>query len=455
MDIKSILGYSKGSPFSKNPYIDIDSNIIDMSSTPIDLWGLDMKTGKRKKMKAYSRNPYIFEGNVREYPMQQGGVTPQNMQDWNSFIDYLEKEGYKGNADLDIRDKNLSSSLLTQYNKLNPKSTLNYNMVPAFQQEFVNYRQKVIDDFRTGKAGISGLTKDNYSSVVGEDFSGFWPEISRVDNWLGSKTSKWKFPTLYIHTRNAQSNLAQVENRGLQRADTIKFQRGGFTARDLYKYLFEDDQEDYQNDYSESENTAPTDEEVLPMQSQQQEPDDYDVALQMAMQGDEFMTVGRNPYVQAAVATRAVGTNPYTPEKEANLSNPSKYAFEYFKGKGLPPHIAAGIVGNLMQESGNFRPDVITDEITGDNGTSHGIAQWHKDRWPAFLRWASSQGKNPKELDTQLEYVYVEATQRGDLGKVSTATTSSEAANLFAKYYERPAVIDKNRARNARQLHPD
>lgn len=454
IDPISILGYQRGSPFAGNPYLDINTptGLIDMSNTPVDLIGIDNR-GNKKKMKAGRRNPYKFEGDVvREYRMQQGGVTPQNMQDWNAFIDFLDKEGYKGHAELDMRDKNLSKSFIDKYNKVNPNSSLRYDMVPQFQQEFVNYRQKAINDFLAGKAGIAGLNKDNYASVVGQDFSNFWPEISKVDGWLGSKTSKWKFPTMYIHTVNQDGSMA-TQSAGLKTANTIGFQRGGFTARDLYKYLFEDD--DYEDEsYSEDlPATAPSEMEIEPVQ--EQEPDDYDIALQMAMQGDDLMVRARNPYIKDMVSVRAVGTNPYTPTKEANLSNPTKYAFEFFQGKGLPPHIAAGIVGNLMQESGNFRPDVIRDEIRGDKGMSHGIAQWQKERWPAFLRWASSQGKNPKELDTQLEYVYVEATQRGDLQKVSTAKTSSEAANLFAKYYERPAVIDKNRARNARQLYPD
>lgn len=80
IDLQSLLGYSKGSPFSGNPYLDINSNVIDMSNTPIDLWGIDKTTGKKVKMKAGSKNPYIFEGNVREVPVkgnpyQKGGLT--------------------------------------------------------------------------------------------------------------------------------------------------------------------------------------------------------------------------------------------------------------------------------------------------------------------------------------------------------------------------------------------
>lgn len=96
MDIKSLLGYSVGSPFAKNPYIDIDSNIIDMSSTLIDLWGIDKKTGRKVKMKAGARNPYIFEGNVREIPMQDGGSYEDSLAKYQSsarFRKAIDKYG--------------------------------------------------------------------------------------------------------------------------------------------------------------------------------------------------------------------------------------------------------------------------------------------------------------------------------------------------------------------------
>src|SRR4029079_4933186 len=80
MDIMSILGYSKGSPFAGNPYIDIQSNIIDMSNTPIDLTGID-NFGNKKTMKAGRKKPYKFAGtSVREIPMQIGGVVENDEQ---------------------------------------------------------------------------------------------------------------------------------------------------------------------------------------------------------------------------------------------------------------------------------------------------------------------------------------------------------------------------------------
>lgn len=71
------MGYRVDSPYRHLPYIDISTpeGLIDMSKTPIDLIGIDMKTGKQKKMKAFSKNPYKFDSDkVREIPIAQMGT---------------------------------------------------------------------------------------------------------------------------------------------------------------------------------------------------------------------------------------------------------------------------------------------------------------------------------------------------------------------------------------------
>lgn len=85
MDLISLLGYSKDSPYAGNPYLDIHTpdGLIDMSNTPIDLVGIDNK-GNKKKMKAGRKNPYQFDGDmVREIPSgniyRKGGLTKNDI----------------------------------------------------------------------------------------------------------------------------------------------------------------------------------------------------------------------------------------------------------------------------------------------------------------------------------------------------------------------------------------
>lgn len=209
-------------------------------------------------------------------------------------------------------------------------------------------------------------------------------------------------------------------------AMTNKYQKGGFTKQDIYNYLFEDDEE--------------IDTEVQAQEQIQQVDNKPDLHQETAI---------KNMVFEKRIAdSRESGTPKIS-------GNKGQYAFNYLQQKhGLPAHVAAGIVGNFIQESGNFRDDVISGQKTGDSGKARGIAQWHPDRWNPLVNSAKEQGRNPYTLDFQLDYAIQEAKQRGDLNKVMNTKTSEEAANTFAKWYERPKVIDKNRAMYAKKYHP-
>ena len=108
--------------------------------------------------------------------------------------------------------------------------------------------------------------------------------------------------------------------------------------------------------------------------------------------------------------------------------------------KGNARIAAAGIVGNLAEESGHFSQDVIRAERKGDGGKAHGIAQWHPDRWQPLLKWAKSQGINPLTWQTQAAYIVQEmqTTERRAWNKLEGAKTVEDAALAFLAF-ERPA----------------
>jgi hypothetical protein len=81
----------------------------------------------------------------------------------------------------------------------------------------------------------------------------------------------------------------------------------------------------------------------------------------------------------------------------------TKKAFFYFTGKGLTGAHAAGIVGNLLQESG------VNPKSVQAGGPGRGIAQWSAGgRWASFKSWAGS--KDIYDLGTQLEFMWYEMT---------------------------------------------
>lgn len=67
--------------------------------------------------------------------------------------------------------------------------------------------------------------------------------------------------------------------------------------------------------------------------------------------------------------------------------------------KGYTPEQAAGIVGNIIHESG------VNPYASGDGGTSSGLAQWHNERLSALKAYAASVGKPASDLQTQVDFI--------------------------------------------------
>src|ERR1044071_2750325 len=83
-------------------------------------------------------------------------------------------------------------------------------------------------------------------------------------------------------------------------------------------------------------------------------------------------------------------------------------AFEFFVGKGLTAVQAAGVVGNLDQES-QMNPNA-----SQPGGPGRGIAQWSVGgRWDTsandnVVAFARARGASPTSLVLQLEFVWYE-----------------------------------------------
>ena len=125
--------------------------------------------------------------------------------------------------------------------------------------------------------------------------------------------------------------------------------------------------------------------------------------------------------------------------------NNEQQAYQYLIAQGYPPVAAAGIVGNLVQESG-VNPTV----NPGDSGTAHGIAQWRGDRWSGLQDYAKQNRGSSADLNTQLGYLDYELRNKyGDTyQKLMNARTPGDAAGAFALEYERPKGAETGVASN-------
>src|SRR4051794_11656356 len=113
--------------------------------------------------------------------------------------------------------------------------------------------------------------------------------------------------------------------------------------------------------------------------------------------------------------------------------------YVYFRQKGFTSFQAAGIVGNLDQESG------INPTISQQNGgPGRGIAQWSAGgRWDSdpgdnVVAYASSKGQSPTSLSLQLDFIMFELNTFPDFGlaKLKASTNVTDATTDFELDYE-------------------
>jgi hypothetical protein len=115
-------------------------------------------------------------------------------------------------------------------------------------------------------------------------------------------------------------------------------------------------------------------------------------------------------------------------------------AMKFFMDKGWSREQAAGIVGNLQQESGpNLNPRAVNKNDAGPGLHSYGIAQWNKERFENLKRFAKERGTSWDDFYTQMEFVHYELTQgeKKRVGeKLRKIKDAAEAAVLIDKKYE-------------------
>ena len=114
--------------------------------------------------------------------------------------------------------------------------------------------------------------------------------------------------------------------------------------------------------------------------------------------------------------------------------------FNFLKGSGFTEQAAAGVIGNLMQESG-VNPK--SKQLGG--GPGRGIMQWGTGpgsggRWDALVAWAGSSGKDPWSLDTQVEWMMKEMRSYGTYNRLKGVTDVKKAVVIFESEMEKAGV---------------
>ncbi|MBQ0749693.1 MAG: hypothetical protein KBT70_05775, partial [Roseovarius sp.] len=189
-------------------------------------------------------------------------------------------------------------------------------------------------------------------------------------------------------------------------------------------------------------------------QSQLQFAQDVDAAQTAMEQGGDFPT-GRDqtPGDQSGNAaparpepgTLAALTGPRMGDFDFSATgnaSPQTNRIGYVVGKllalGYEPHHAIGLTANLMQESG---PGLNTRAV-GDGGNAFGMGQWNGPRRRQYLAFAQRKGRDPGDLDTQIEFLDWELknTERGAAAKILNTNNARDAAIMASTEFWRPGV---------------
>lgn len=117
----------------------------------------------------------------------------------------------------------------------------------------------------------------------------------------------------------------------------------------------------------------------------------------------------------------------------------------FFTGKGYEPHQAAGIAGNLMQES------TLNPNAKNPTSGAFGLAQWLGSRKKSFMDYALKNKKDIKDPTAQLEFIDHElnTTETRARDKLLSSKDATEAAFNFSDHYERAGATEKKNATRA------
>lgn len=129
------------------------------------------------------------------------------------------------------------------------------------------------------------------------------------------------------------------------------------------------------------------------------------------------------------------------------INDNARYAYRYLQEKyKLTPAQAAGVVGNLVQES-SLRTSARNPGDGRDGSDSIGIAQWNGQRARNLHGYAKANGRDVGNLDLQLDFLmhemngqdgkYGAGSERGAYSSLMKAGDYTSATKAFIGY-ERP-----------------
>jgi hypothetical protein len=152
--------------------------------------------------------------------------------------------------------------------------------------------------------------------------------------------------------------------------------------------------------------------------------------------------VNPEPYLTGAKVIRDAPAAAPAPAPASAATVPATdnlaIAFNFFRGKGLGATTCCAIIGNLQQESS---PTINPSLAQAGGGPGRGIAQWeippHGSRFTALENFARQRGTAWTNLNTQLEFMWHEMTQRDICDRMRGRATTWNDNGAFANNLNR------------------
>jgi Phage tail lysozyme len=158
----------------------------------------------------------------------------------------------------------------------------------------------------------------------------------------------------------------------------------------------------------------------------------------------------------------SVPNGPYTQQQTSDMAK--KVATSLMSQFGFTKEQAAGIVGNLMLESGGMNPDInemapgspgmYGSPASGGNG--YGWGQWSSDRKSQFIDFANQNGLQVGSPAANYAYLVheLQTTQAATVDAVKATNTVPGAVDAFLKSFEKATTPNEgSRLTDANQLY--
>jgi len=299
--------------------------------------------------------------------------------------------------------------------------------------EFIKGSKSIVIALGTNDANIAGATKEQVMTSFGKNQQDLINKLKALPLQTGAKIF-W-----------VDVAAVGVNNAGAEAVNTVIYDNAqtlGYTPISQFKFVWGQDQDPKQiasKSLPDPNGLLSSDGIHYAGGSKYQDYANF-LAEQLASGGAS--TTSSTPSTPVSAGCRC-NTTATTGTVNLTGDDVVEQAYNFYVSKGLTPAQSAGIVGNLMLESGGNV--TLNPDITNGIG-AYGIAQWLGGRKTALEAYAASQGKPRSDLGIQLEFLWSElqagnqisvTTKKDFLSSVTPQTTPAGAATIFEDTFER------------------